>query len=46
MLREDAAEWSEAFMKEYMGFKRQGVFEMVRIVKCPGMMLMGMTTPM
>ena len=42
--REDAVEWSEAFMKEYMGFKNRGVFEMVRYEK--GMALMGMTTRM
>ncbi len=44
MLLEDAAEWLEAFMKEYIGFRKQRVFEMVRIEK--GMKLMGMTTRM
>jgi hypothetical protein len=41
---EDAAEWSEAFMKEYMGFKELGLFKMVQIEK--EMKLMGMTTLM
>ncbi len=42
MLREDAAEWLEAYMKEYMCFKKLGVFEMVRIDM--GMKRMSMTT--
>ncbi len=33
MMREDAAEWSEAFMEEYTGFKKRAVFEMVWIEK-------------
>ena len=28
--REDAVEWSEAYMKEYLGFKNRGVFKVVR----------------
>jgi hypothetical protein len=42
MSRPDAAEWAEAYDKEYMGIKQRGVFEVVRIEK--GMKLMGMTT--
>ena len=38
----DAAEWAEAYDKEYMGIKQRRVFEVVRIEK--GMKLMGMTT--
>ncbi len=33
MLGEDATEFSGAFMKEYMDFKKRGVSEMVRITK-------------